>query len=48
MTSPDGAPRLIQKAMGYQATICNGSVILENDEHTGERTGRVLRNPANC
>ena len=42
---PGEAPRLIQKAVGYQATICNGSVILENDEHTGERSGRVLRNP---
>lgn len=42
---PGDAPRLIQKAIGYQATICNGSVILENDEHTGERSGRVLRNP---
>ena len=42
---PGKAPRLIQKAVGYQATICNGGVILENDEHTGERTGRVLRNP---
>ena len=45
---PDGAPRLIQKAMGYQATICNGNVILENDEHTGTRAGRVLRNPSTC
>ena len=45
---PDGAPRLIQKAMGYQATVCNGDVILENDEHTGTRAGRVLRNPASC
>ncbi len=45
---PDGAPRLIQKAMGYEATICNGSVILENDTHTGERSGRVLRNPTTC
>ena len=43
---PGEAPRLIQKAVGYQATICNGSVILENDEHTGERSGRVLRNPS--
>ncbi len=42
---PGEAPRLIQKAVGYQATICNGTVILENDKHTGERTGRVLRNP---
>ena len=42
---PGEAPRLIQKAVGYQATICNGALILENDEHTGERSGRVLRNP---
>ena len=42
---PGKAPRLIQKAIGYQATICNGGLILENDEHTGIRTGRILRNP---
>lgn len=42
---PDSAPRLIQRAKGYRATVCNGSVILENNEHTGERAGRVLRNP---
>ena len=42
---PDSAPRLIQRATGYKATICNGAVILENNEHTGERAGRVLRNP---
>ncbi len=41
---PGGAPRLIQKAVGYQATVCNGHVILENDEHTGACGGRVLRN----
>lgn len=41
---PHGAPRLIQKAHGYQATIVNGAVMLENDEHTGERNGRMLRN----
>ncbi len=43
---PGGAPRLIQKAVGYKATVCNGSVILEDDEHTGDRSGKVLRNPA--
>lgn len=42
---PDSAPRLIQRAVGYRATLCNGTVILEDDEHTGERSGRVLRNP---
>ena len=41
---PGGAPRLIQKAVGYQATVCNGQLILENDEHTGAAGGRVLRN----
>ena len=43
---PGGAPRLIQKAVGYKATVCNGTVILADDEHTGDRAGRVLRNPA--
>ena len=42
---PNSAPRLIQKARGYRATVCNGQVILENDEHTGVRSGRILRNP---
>ena len=43
---PGGAPRLIQKAVGYKATVCNGTVILADDQHTGDRAGRVLRNPA--
>ena len=42
---PNSAPRLIQKAVGYGATVCNGEVILRDDEHTGARAGRVLRNP---
>lgn len=41
---PDGSGRFIQRADGYRATICNGQVILENDEHTGTRSGVVLRN----
>ncbi len=40
---PNGAPRFIQKAVGYRATICNGKIILENDELTGVRPGFVLR-----
>ena len=44
---PGGAPRFIQRAAGYSATICNGTVILRDDEHTGESAGEVLRNPAN-
>jgi len=43
---PRDAPRLIQKAVGYKATVCNGQVILRNDELTGARGGQVLRNPA--
>jgi len=41
---PNGAPRLIQRAHGYAATLCNGAVILRNDELTGEQPGCVLRN----
>ena len=40
---PGDAPRFIQKATGYLATLCNGQIILENDQHTGERGGSVLR-----
>ena len=40
---PGNAPRFIQKAIGYRATICNGQIILENDKHTGIRSGSVLR-----
>jgi N-acyl-D-amino-acid deacylase len=40
---PGGAGRFIQRARGYRATVCNGSIILEDDEHTGERPGEVLR-----
>ena len=38
-----GAGRFVQKGRGYRATLCNGEVILENDEHTGTRAGQVLR-----
>ncbi len=41
---PHGARRFIQRAVGYQATICNGQIILRNDEHTGACSGTVLRN----
>jgi len=43
---PGGAPRLTQRAVGYRATVCNGQVILRDDEHTGARPGRVLRSSA--
>ncbi len=40
---PGGAGRFIQRARGYKATICNGSIILEDDYHTGERPGSIIR-----
>ena len=40
---PFGAPRFIQRAVGYKATLCNGQVILRDDEHTGVTAGEVLR-----
>jgi N-acyl-D-amino-acid deacylase len=43
---PGGAPRFIQRGEGYQATICNGIITLRDDELTGARGGRVLRNGA--
>jgi N-acyl-D-aspartate/D-glutamate deacylase len=41
---PHDNSRLIQRAVGYKATLVNGTVVLRDDEHTGERGGRVLRN----
>ncbi|TDJ44560.1 MAG: amidohydrolase [Gammaproteobacteria bacterium] len=41
---PGGAARFIQRATGYKATVCNGQIILEDDEHTGIRAGEVIRN----
>jgi len=43
---PGGAGRFVQRAVGYRATVCNGEIILENDEHTGARAGQVLRGSA--
>ncbi len=42
---PFGAPRFIQRAAGYKATVCNGQMVLRDDELTGECAGRILRNP---
>ena len=43
---PFGAPRFIQRAAGYHATVCNGQIVLRDDELTGDCAGRVLRNSA--
>ncbi len=40
---PGGAPRYIQKSIGYKATIVNGQISVVDGEHTGTRAGRVLR-----
>ena len=40
---PLGSSRLTQDATGYIATMVNGEVIVRNDEHTGNRSGRILR-----
>jgi N-acyl-D-aspartate/D-glutamate deacylase len=43
---PGGAPRYIQKANGYKATIVNGQVSVLDGELTGTRAGQVLRHNA--
>jgi N-acyl-D-amino-acid deacylase len=40
---PGGAGRYIQGASGYDYTIVNGAVFMENGEHTGALDGRVVR-----
>lgn len=40
---PGGAPRYIQKARGYKATLVNGQVNIRDDKPTGARAGQVLR-----
>ncbi len=40
---PGGAPRYVQRATGYVATLVNGVVAVRHDEHTGARAGQVLR-----
>ena len=40
---PTGAPRLLQEASGYKATIVAGEIVRENDEFTGARPGRLIR-----
>lgn len=40
---PAGATRLLQDAVGYDATIVNGVVVRRNDTDTGARPGRLVR-----
>lgn len=40
---PAGGQRLLQDVEGYRATVVGGRIILENDQLTGERPGRLVR-----
>jgi N-acyl-D-aspartate/D-glutamate deacylase len=40
---PGGASRLIQRSVGYEATINSGEVTIERGEDTGARPGVLLR-----
>lgn len=40
---PGGAPRLMQRLVGYKATLVNGKINVIDGEHTGTHAGRVLR-----
>jgi N-acyl-D-amino-acid deacylase len=40
---PHGAGRWTQRGRGYDATVVNGEVVLEQGEHVGGYAGRVLR-----
>jgi N-acyl-D-amino-acid deacylase len=39
---PLGASRFIQRAHGYDYTLVNGKVLVDHDELTGERPGRLV------
>ena len=40
---PNGAGRYTQPGCGFKLTLCNGEIVLENDNLTGTRPGQVLR-----
>jgi N-acyl-D-aspartate/D-glutamate deacylase len=39
---PHGAGRYVQTAEGYDCTIVNGTVFMEQGEHTGAFAGQML------
>lgn len=43
---PGGGPRLTQQSSGIHYTIVNGTVLVENNEHTGAYPGQMLRTAA--
>ena len=40
---PAGAPRLKQTARGIHTTVVNGQVLLQNNEHSGNLPGKLIR-----
>ncbi|MCH2171470.1 amidohydrolase family protein [Myxococcota bacterium] len=40
---PTGAPRVVQRAVGFRATAVAGQVTFRNGEHTGATPGRLIR-----
>jgi N-acyl-D-aspartate/D-glutamate deacylase len=44
---PAGAPRFIQRARGYEATVVSGEITFRNGEHTGALPGRLVRGAQN-
>ena len=42
---PAGAPRLKQTATGISTTVVNGEILLQNNEHTGNLPGQLVRGP---
>jgi N-acyl-D-amino-acid deacylase len=40
---PSEGKRLIQKASGYDATICGGQITFEHGEATGAMPGKLVR-----
>jgi N-acyl-D-aspartate/D-glutamate deacylase len=42
---PADAPRLVQRATGYEATFLAGQQIVEHDEFTGILPGQLVRGP---
>lgn len=42
---PSGAPRFVQRARGYLATICAGVQTVAKDNFTGDHPGRLVRGP---
>ena len=41
---PNGAGRYVQRASGYQTTLVNGQVFMQNGEPTGNLAGAMLKN----